>query len=107
MFETRPIPIVPGVSRKARLSQLWGVGVLIGMTLLFAVYLWSSRESTAVRPVDVVTLQSPAHAGSSTIQIVPYRQEFAPDCPLDTPSSGFCLVIVDSPTPTPGSMTFT
>lgn len=76
------------------------------MTLLFATYLWSARESHAVKPVTLVTLRAPKHGFGSSIEIVPYQHEIesvASPCP---PTERLCLVIGTERT-TPETMTFT
>ena len=92
----------------SRLSHFLGVGLLLGMALLFSAYLWSSRESHAVQPVNVVTLRPPVHGSSAAVEIVPYRHELQPaepGCP-ETPAGQICLIIGPE-IPTPESKTFT
>ena len=89
-----------------RLSHFLGVGLLLGMALLFSAYLWSSRESHAVQPVTLVTLRPHLHGSSSNIEVVPYQHEAAPvpnPCP---PEQQLCLIIGTEISP-PTTTTFT
>jgi hypothetical protein len=91
-----------------RLSHFLGVGLLLGMALLFAAYLWNARESHAVHPVDVVLRHSPPHGAVTSIEIVPYQHEHEPaepQCPI-APAAELCLIIGPG-NATPDSMTFT
>ena len=99
---------LPPSSNSYRGSHFWGVGLLLGMALLFAAYLWSARESNAVKPVDVV-MGSPSLQGSHTsIEIVPYQHDIErvePTCPI-APAAELCLII-GTRNATPAPMTFT
>ena len=91
-----------------RLSHVLGVGLLLGMALLFSAYLWSSRESHTVKPVTLVTLRPPQQEFSSNIEIVPYQHEIesvASPCP--TADAGQLCLIIGTRNATPNPMTFT
>jgi hypothetical protein len=106
MHDAPPPPSSNSSTGSSRLSHFLGVGLLLGMALLFSAYLWSSRESHAVQPVDVVTLRPPLHGHSANIEIVPYQHAAEPVTPPCPPTERLCLVIGPQ-TATPETTTFT
>ncbi len=108
MYDATPPTSNDSSTGNSRLSHFWGVGLLLGMAVLFAAYLWSAREPHAVKPVDVIMRRPLLQGANAWIEIVPYQHDIEraePTCPI-APAAELCLII-DPGHATPASMTFT
>lgn len=77
------------------MSHRRGIGLLLGVLVVAAVFLWNAREPRMARPVDLVTLRTPLHAAGPGVEVVPYQ--FAVESPTpacsSAPAGGLCLII--------------
>ncbi len=109
MHDTEHATLPNSAPWNGRRSCVWGVGLLLGLAVLFAATLWLSREPTAVQPVHIVTLRPVLDNPRTSLEVVPYQHEIEPsqpDCPASIPVGGICFII-GTGNPAPAPMTFT
>ena len=107
MHDSNHHPTPPHFPWTCRRSRLGRIGLLLGLTLLFSVYLWSAREPGSGQSVDIVTLRPPVLDTSTSIEIVPFHYPVGPrSVPCPNPNARLCLVIgAEGITPVPTTFT--